>query len=43
MPSFLLTDNGSQFVVILFQELRVGLKVRHLTETSYHPQTNDQF
>lgn len=38
--SFLLSDDGLQFVARLFKKLCLGLKVRYLTMIAYHPLTN---
>ena len=42
MPSFLLTDNGPQFVAKLFEAVCLMLGLKHVTTTAYHPQTNGQ-
>lgn len=42
IPNYLLTNSRPQFVSILFMLVRGYLSVRHLTTTSYHPQTNGQ-
>lgn len=42
IPSFLLIDNGPQFVAKLVGILCFDLKAEHFTTTWYHPQTRDQ-
>lgn len=39
-PTFLLTDQGSNFVSQLFQDVCKLLKIKKLQSTAYHPQTN---
>ena len=41
-PSFLLTDNGPQFVAKFFAAICLLLGVKQHTITAYHPQTNGQ-
>lgn len=38
--SFLSTDNGPRFVAMLYYRLCLDVEFKHLTTTSYHPQTN---
>ena len=40
MPSFILSDNGPQFVADLFREVCHSLGIRQKLTASYHPQTN---
>lgn len=42
IPSFLLTDNGTQFVFKFFADLCGFFGVRHLATTAYHLQPNGQ-
>lgn len=40
IPTYLLSDNGPQFLRKFFQSLSSRLGIKHLTTTLYHPQTN---
>lgn len=40
VPSYLLTDRGSNFKAFYVEEFLKGLGCRHLTTTAYRPQTN---
>lgn len=42
IPSYILTDNGPQFVTKFFTALYRFLEVKKLTLTAYHPKTNRQ-
>jgi len=42
LPTYLLTDNGPQFVAKFFEAVCVTLSLNHVTTTAYHPQTNGQ-
>ena len=42
IPTYILTDNGPQFVAKIFDHLVTMLGVSHLRTTAYHPQTNGQ-
>lgn len=42
IPTYLLMDNGPQFVGKFLTLVCGHLGVEHLTKTAYHPQTNDQ-
>lgn len=41
VPEVILTDNGSQFISKMFQELLSRYNVTHWKTPSYHPQIND--
>jgi len=41
-PDTVLTDNGPQFVSLLFQGVCNLMGIRNLYTSTYHPQTNDQ-
>ena len=38
----LLSDNGSSFACVLFEEICKMYNIKHSLSTSYHPQTQDQ-
>lgn len=42
IPSFLFTDIGPQLVAKPFKNIYLNLRIKHLTTTEYHPQTNGQ-
>ena len=42
LPSMILSDNGVQFTSKFFEAMCTTLGVKHLTTTTYHPQTNGQ-
>lgn len=42
IPSFILSDNGSQLLFKFFETLRGLLGAKQITTTAYHPETNGQ-
>ena len=42
IPDILLSDNGPQFTVRVFQRALASFGIKHVPTFTYHPQTNSQ-
>lgn len=42
IPSYFLSDNGTQFVRNFFGTMCTNLRTEHMKKTAYHSQTNGQ-